>query len=324
MGAACSAERYDVSPTANPREGKAQGPADGRDIYLVTVPQGASPGQQLLINTAQGAMRVQIPPGIGPGQQFRASVPRTTSTVQRGGALSAIPVDNPFQNQPMIRAFEVRGAGSAIVNGIYQAQQQVDGVQAYRKVGTNIMLHRYPNSGGSGSSVWWIADWGAGRRPADGDDTDYYFNNSQLPVPPQNGWRLDNACQGAHPAPIVVPHGTHIQSYEIYRQQQPLRSARGGAPIQIIRSLPESKYKSKMIKKTDADGKEKEIATPETCCICLSEFKDGESIVRLPCLHIFHTEEISKWLMKSHKCPLCNTSVLQGFMAMEGIEEKGA
>mmetsp|Transcript_35767 Transcript_35767/g.57450 ORF Transcript_35767/g.57450 Transcript_35767/m.57450 type:complete len:362 (-) Transcript_35767:162-1247(-) len=361
MGMACSAERYEPSPTSPMGETKnsdEKGQADEtRDIYLVTVPRGASTGQQLLINTNQGAMRVRIPPGVGPGQQFRASVPRATSTPTRGGALSAIPVDNPFQNQAMIRAFEVRGAGSSVVNGVYQADQQVDGVQAYRKVGTNIMLHRYPNTERRGTSIWWIADWGPGRRPADGDDTDYYFASSSLGLPPQSGWRIDSKCDGGLPAPVVAPHGVSVQYYQQqihHHQQQQLTHSRGGAPIQLIRSLPESKYHCRKqsvatspssetpkkaipsveglekengvdeVKASEPPSKEKNgfcRTTNETCCICLESFKEGESIIRLPCFHIFHSAEISKWLLKNHRCPLCQTSILRGFME---IDEKAS
>lgn len=36
----------------------------------------------------------------------------------------------------------------------------------------------------------------------------------------------------------------------------------------------------------------KDSATNERCCICLNDFEEGEEIVRLPCLHIFHKEEV--------------------------------
>jgi len=44
-----------------------------------------------------------------------------------------------------------------------------------------------------------------------------------------------------------------------------------------------------------------------TCCICLEAFKNGDQIRRLPCLHIFHKDEIDHWLHKNHVCPICRT-----------------
>jgi len=174
----------------------------------------------------------------------------------------------------------------------------------------------------SGDSVWWIADWGEGQQPADGDDTDYYFASSSLASPPQHGWRVDNHCAGIQPPPIVIPCGGSQQQ----RMYQPaIQPSRSGAPLNVIRSLPESKYKKLVKSKTDDDTKEKneQPATNDMCCICLSEFKEGDSIIRLPCLHIFHSDEISKWLMKNHRCPLCQTSVLRGFMPIEDSKANG-
>jgi hypothetical protein len=45
------------------------------------------------------------------------------------------------------------------------------------------------------------------------------------------------------------------------------------------------------------------------CCICLEAFKTGEAIRRLPCMHIFHTEEIDHWLRINHVCPICRLAV---------------
>jgi len=47
------------------------------------------------------------------------------------------------------------------------------------------------------------------------------------------------------------------------------------------------------------------------CCICLESFKQGDEIRRLPCLHIFHTEEIDQWLSRNHLCPICRTPIEQ-------------
>eukprot|EP00475_Leptophrys_vorax_P002135 TRINITY_DN11219_c0_g1_i1.p1 TRINITY_DN11219_c0_g1~~TRINITY_DN11219_c0_g1_i1.p1 ORF type:complete len:489 (+),score=112.32 TRINITY_DN11219_c0_g1_i1:247-1713(+) len=39
------------------------------------------------------------------------------------------------------------------------------------------------------------------------------------------------------------------------------------------------------------------------CRICLGEYGAGEMILRLPCLHFYHKQCISKWLSANKKCP---------------------
>lgn len=41
----------------------------------------------------------------------------------------------------------------------------------------------------------------------------------------------------------------------------------------------------------------------DVCTICLQEVGVGEEVVRLPCLGVFHTEEIEVWLSDHATCP---------------------
>jgi hypothetical protein len=43
-----------------------------------------------------------------------------------------------------------------------------------------------------------------------------------------------------------------------------------------------------------------------TCTICLCEYEDGDTLVRLPCNHIYHDECLNAWTNDHSKCPLCN------------------
>jgi len=48
----------------------------------------------------------------------------------------------------------------------------------------------------------------------------------------------------------------------------------------------------------------------QTCCmICLENFKDGEELKTLPCMHMFHSDEIDSWLKQNNSCPICKTPV---------------
>jgi len=49
------------------------------------------------------------------------------------------------------------------------------------------------------------------------------------------------------------------------------------------------------------------------CAICLCEFEKGDKVRVLPCLHIFHMEEVDEWLIKRKKlCPVCKRDVTEG------------
>lgn len=41
------------------------------------------------------------------------------------------------------------------------------------------------------------------------------------------------------------------------------------------------------------------------CVICMGEFKIGEALRYLPCMHTYHKDCIDDWLMRSFTCPSC-------------------
>lgn len=68
---------------------------------------------------------------------------------------------------------------------------------------------------------------------------------------------------------------------------------------EILKYIPTSEVKEER-KPTDNNYK---------CIICLSEFKVGEIESTLPCLHIFHSECIEKWLNNKKFCPICKNDI---------------
>lgn len=42
-----------------------------------------------------------------------------------------------------------------------------------------------------------------------------------------------------------------------------------------------------------------------TCCICLGELCEGETICQMSCKHCFHKECIESWTTRKNQCPLC-------------------
>ncbi|XP_065566298.1 E3 ubiquitin-protein ligase ARK2C-like [Artemia franciscana] len=67
----------------------------------------------------------------------------------------------------------------------------------------------------------------------------------------------------------------------------------------IERTTLAHKYK-KVLK--DVDGGEK-------CTICLCYFKDEENVRRLPCMHLYHTTCVDRWLSSNKRCPMCHVDI---------------
>jgi len=48
----------------------------------------------------------------------------------------------------------------------------------------------------------------------------------------------------------------------------------------------------------------------QTCCtICIEDFKDGDELKTLPCLHIYHHNCIDSWLQRDNSCPCCKSPI---------------
>ncbi|XP_026759632.1 E3 ubiquitin-protein ligase RNF181 [Galleria mellonella] len=42
-----------------------------------------------------------------------------------------------------------------------------------------------------------------------------------------------------------------------------------------------------------------------SCPICLKNFQSGDKAKKMPCLHLFHSTCILKWLERTNSCPFC-------------------
>jgi hypothetical protein len=45
------------------------------------------------------------------------------------------------------------------------------------------------------------------------------------------------------------------------------------------------------------------------CSICLENYKNGDDSIILPCIHIFHSECIKKWMKRNGICPICKFKI---------------
>jgi len=81
---------------------------------------------------------------------------------------------------------------------------------------------------------------------------------------------------------------------------------------QLVQLLPVEAY--------DA-GQHKDLAE---CEICLEEYKNGEELKRLPCMHIFHSKCIESWLATESVCPNCRTDFCDAIKAASNPEAVSA
>ncbi|XP_050219590.1 NEP1-interacting protein 2 isoform X2 [Mercurialis annua] len=72
-----------------------------------------------------------------------------------------------------------------------------------------------------------------------------------------------------------------------------------GLSKNFIQNLPEFTFQST------------NIQSHEFCCsICLQDFRDGDSMRKLPnCGHFFHLDCLDEWLTRNGSCPMCRNSV---------------
>lgn len=49
----------------------------------------------------------------------------------------------------------------------------------------------------------------------------------------------------------------------------------------------------------------KELTDVISCPICLSEFTNGDVLIRIPCSHVYHGDCILTWLKTNATCPVC-------------------
>eukprot|EP00933_Yihiella_yeosuensis_P051814 TRINITY_DN49788_c0_g1_i1.p1 TRINITY_DN49788_c0_g1~~TRINITY_DN49788_c0_g1_i1.p1 ORF type:complete len:169 (+),score=39.96 TRINITY_DN49788_c0_g1_i1:672-1178(+) len=53
-----------------------------------------------------------------------------------------------------------------------------------------------------------------------------------------------------------------------------------------------------------------DAATSQECALCLEEYKLGDPVTRLCCLHMFHKACLDPWLAKNATCPCCKCDLV--------------
>ncbi len=71
--------------------------------------------------------------------------------------------------------------------------------------------------------------------------------------------------------------------------------------IKYLSELPIMKMDESTLSKLDHESR--------TCTICYCEFKLKEKYMRIPCMHLFHADEITKWFSEHKTCPVCRVDM---------------
>ena len=52
-----------------------------------------------------------------------------------------------------------------------------------------------------------------------------------------------------------------------------------------------------------------QVEDESSCSVCLMNYKEGDTVSKLPCNHFYHTGCIKQWLAANITCPYCRAQV---------------
>jgi len=98
---------------------------------------------------------------------------------------------------------------------------------------------------------------------------------------------------------IFIIYKFRIDTFDTELQGESSASL-GAATQEEVDALPIKIFDMKKMKEND----------PETCAVCIDDFKDGDKLRVLPCRHEYHVECIDLWLTTRKRfCPICKRSI---------------
>ncbi|XP_076353226.1 RING finger protein 11-like isoform X1 [Tachypleus tridentatus] len=128
------------------------------------------------------------------------------------------------------------------------------------------------------------------------DDVSLLRENSSVSSTEQLG---PPPYQESEPVPVYYPSPNVSRPASQLTEEEQIQIAKR---IGLIQHIPSGLF----------DGSKKN----RECVICMAEFVIGDPIRFLPCLHVYHTECIDDWLMRSFTCPSCMEPVDAALLTM--------
>jgi Ring finger domain len=169
------------------------------------------------------------------------------------------------------------------------------------------------------------------------EDGNTYTNSYQTSY--SMNYQISNNGQVTYSQSYQAPTQTYSYSnnYNNYQmQQQPQQEEpprRQGLTKAEINQLPLSVYTvkkpstgtkksvllpggknstTKSSTKSNTSSNTSEASSNNACAICIGDYKHGEKLRTLPCMHKYHMECVDKWLVKKSECPMCKYDLLEG------------
>ena len=98
----------------------------------------------------------------------------------------------------------------------------------------------------------------------------------------------------------IINSSISVPDYQQSPQQMPQLESYVNINISTEEILKDSKY---MTYNSDIEEKQ--------CPISLGEFKEGDSLIELPCKHLFNETNIKRWVKEKQNCPVCRQNLLK-------------
>ena len=122
--------------------------------------------------------------------------------------------------------------------------------------------------------------------------------NPMNPIIPMNYNMMNNPGRNMYPIPMPMPMPMPMMYNPMapfMMNPYPYNEEIKMIDPRIFNSLPEN----------EIEDSSKLPEDQRNCVICLGDFQDKEHIIRLPCLHVFHSECVKSWLGSHNSCPTC-------------------